>query len=102
MIDLIHSAPRFNRTDVSTQSANITAYKARVESSDRPLIAMFQSVDYNLLVIGVPNVGKSSLINLLRQSNLKKLKKASRVGPEAGVTRSVLERIKVRRSRYVV
>ena len=57
---------------------------------------VFQAEDYNLLIIGVPNVGKSSLINLLRRVNLKKGKKATRVAPEAGVTRSVLEKIKVR------
>ena len=61
----------------------------------RTAFLLFQSEDYNLLIIGVPNVGKSSLINLLRRVNLKKAKKATRVAPEAGVTRSVLEKIKV-------
>ncbi|XP_074642908.1 mitochondrial ribosome-associated GTPase 1-like [Tubulanus polymorphus] len=53
-----------------------------------------ESQDYNLLVIGVPNVGKSSFINSMRRMHLKK-GKATRVGGVAGVTRSVLEKITV-------
>ncbi|XP_064604429.1 mitochondrial ribosome-associated GTPase 1-like isoform X2 [Liolophura sinensis] len=53
-----------------------------------------ESLEYNLLIIGIPNVGKSSLINSLRRTHLKK-GKATRVGGIAGITRSVLERIKV-------
>uniref|UniRef100_A0A6A7FN93 Mitochondrial GTPase 1 n=1 Tax=Hirondellea gigas TaxID=1518452 RepID=A0A6A7FN93_9CRUS len=51
---------------------------------------------YNLMVIGVPNVGKSSLINCLRSHNVQR-KKCATVGPVPGVTRSVMERIKVYR-----
>uniref|UniRef100_A0AAQ5ZHA5 Mitochondrial GTPase 1 n=1 Tax=Amphiprion ocellaris TaxID=80972 RepID=A0AAQ5ZHA5_AMPOC len=50
--------------------------------------------DYCLMVIGVPNVGKSSLINSLRRTNLKK-GRASRVGGEPGITKAVLTRIQV-------
>ncbi|XP_049591693.1 mitochondrial ribosome-associated GTPase 1 [Syngnathus scovelli] len=50
--------------------------------------------NYCLMVIGVPNVGKSSLINSLRRTHLKK-GRASRVGGEPGVTRAVLTRIQV-------
>ncbi|XP_072534418.1 mitochondrial ribosome-associated GTPase 1 [Salminus brasiliensis] len=49
---------------------------------------------YCLMVIGVPNVGKSSLINALRRTNLKK-GKASRVGGEPGITKAVLTQIQV-------
>lgn len=49
---------------------------------------------FNLLIIGVPNVGKSSLINVLRNYYTKK-KKATKVGPIAGITRSVLTKIQV-------
>ncbi|CAH2321627.1 mitochondrial ribosome-associated GTPase 1 [Pelobates cultripes] len=48
----------------------------------------------SILVVGVPNVGKSSLINSLRRLHLKK-GKASRVGAEPGITRAVLSRIQV-------
>lgn len=47
-----------------------------------------------IMVIGVPNTGKSSLINVLRNKHLNK-KGASAVGAVAGITRSVLTRIKV-------
>lgn len=50
---------------------------------------------YNLLITGVPNVGKSSLINAMRNVHTRKSGKATRVGATAGVTRSVLEKIKV-------
>lgn len=50
--------------------------------------------DYNIMIIGVPNVGKSSLTNVLRNRHLK-MKSASAVGGVAGITRSVLNRIKI-------
>ncbi|KAM9808654.1 mitochondrial ribosome-associated GTPase 1 isoform X1 [Syngnathus typhle] len=53
-----------------------------------------ESHNYCLMVIGVPNVGKSSLINSLRRTHLKK-GRASRVGGEPGITRAVLTRIQV-------
>lgn len=53
--------------------------------------------DYNIMIIGVPNVGKSSLTNVLRNRHLK-IKSASAVGGVAGITRSVLNRIKISRT----
>ncbi|CAN8010215.1 unnamed protein product [Ixodes pacificus] len=53
-----------------------------------------EEYDYNIMVIGIPNVGKSSLINSLRRSHLGRKGQATRVGAKAGVTMSVLERIK--------
>lgn len=50
--------------------------------------------EFNLMIIGVPNVGKSSLTNVLRNRHLK-VKGASAVGAIAGITRSVLTRIKI-------
>lgn len=49
---------------------------------------------FNILVMGVPNVGKSSLINVMRNYYTKK-RKGTRVGAVAGITRSVLNRIQV-------
>ncbi|XP_072755164.1 mitochondrial GTPase 1 isoform X1 [Anoplolepis gracilipes] len=49
---------------------------------------------YSIMVIGVPNVGKSSLINRLRSNHLN-MAKATHVGAEAGITRSVLTHIKI-------
>ncbi|NWI29510.1 MTG1 GTPase, partial [Sula dactylatra] len=53
-----------------------------------------ESTEYSILVIGVPNVGKSSLINSLRRLHLKK-GKATMVGGEPGITKAVLTRIQV-------
>lgn len=50
--------------------------------------------DFNIMIIGVPNVGKSSLINILRNRHLKKTGAAA-VGAVAGITRSVLTKIKI-------
>ncbi|XP_051508032.1 mitochondrial ribosome-associated GTPase 1-like [Myxocyprinus asiaticus] len=49
---------------------------------------------YCLMVIGVPKVGKSSLISAVRRTYLKK-GKASKVGGEPGITKAVLTRIQV-------
>ncbi|KAL7383502.1 hypothetical protein ABVT39_011898 [Epinephelus coioides] len=67
VVEMIESQPRFNRVE---------------------------NTNYCLMVIGVPNVGKSSLINSLRRTNLKK-GRASRVGGEPGITKAVLTKIQV-------
>ncbi|XP_070697115.1 mitochondrial ribosome-associated GTPase 1 [Pempheris klunzingeri] len=54
----------------------------------------YENLNYCLMVIGVPNVGKSSLINSLRRTNLKK-GRASRVGGEPGITKAILTKIQV-------
>ncbi|KFP07223.1 Mitochondrial ribosome-associated GTPase 1, partial [Calypte anna] len=63
-----------------------------VENS--PRYQRSENSEYNILVIGVPNVGKSSLINSLRRLHLKK-GKATPVGGEPGVTKAVLTKIQV-------
>jgi len=49
---------------------------------------------YNILICGLPNTGKSSLINALRRKYMRK-GIATRVGAVPGITRSVQEKIKV-------
>lgn len=64
-----------------------------MRSSDR-----FHRVDaneFNVMVIGVPNVGKSCLINRLRQDNVQAKGNATKVGASAGVTTSVMQKIRV-------
>ncbi|XP_063047926.1 mitochondrial ribosome-associated GTPase 1 [Engraulis encrasicolus] len=61
---------------------------------NRPRFHRSEDRSYCLMVIGVPNVGKSSFINALRRTNLKK-GKASRVGAEPGITKAVLTKIQV-------
>ncbi|XP_070607568.1 mitochondrial ribosome-associated GTPase 1 [Erythrolamprus reginae] len=53
-----------------------------------------ENVDHNIMVIGVPNVGKSSVINSLRKLHLRK-GKAAPVGGAPGITRAVLTKIQV-------
>ncbi|XP_040461821.1 mitochondrial ribosome-associated GTPase 1 [Falco naumanni] len=62
--------------------------------SNNPRYHRAESTEYSILVIGVPNVGKSSLINSLRRLHLKK-GKATAVGGEPGITKAVLTRIQV-------
>ncbi|KAK9720382.1 50S ribosome-binding GTPase [Popillia japonica] len=50
--------------------------------------------DYCIMIIGVPNVGKSSLVNSLRNKILHK-PNASPVGANPGMTKSVLTKIKM-------
>lgn len=50
--------------------------------------------DYCIMIIGIPNVGKSSLVNALRNRHLGK-GNASHVGAVPGITKSVLHKIKL-------
>jgi len=51
--------------------------------------------DSNILVIGIPNVGKSTLINMLRANHLRVGGRPAAVGPTPGVTMATSERIRV-------
>ncbi|XP_026498935.2 mitochondrial GTPase 1 [Vanessa tameamea] len=53
-----------------------------------------EELDYSVMIIGVPNVGKSSLINMLRSRNMN-IKHALPVGAVAGITRSVMTKIRI-------
>ncbi|XP_060710054.1 mitochondrial ribosome-associated GTPase 1 [Hemiscyllium ocellatum] len=70
----------------------VPAVTELIQKSDR--FHRTENLEYCLMVIGVPNVGKSSLINAMRRMYLKK-GKASRVGGEPGITRAVLTKIQV-------
>ncbi|NWY05831.1 MTG1 GTPase, partial [Nothoprocta ornata] len=74
-------------------SLQIVPLVAQLVSSS-PRYERAENVDYCIMVIGVPNTGKSSLINSLRRLHLKK-GKATAVGGEPGITRAVLTRIQV-------
>ncbi|XP_059610524.1 mitochondrial GTPase 1 [Phlebotomus argentipes] len=50
--------------------------------------------EYCIMIIGVPNVGKSSLVNILRNKHLHK-RSSSPVGAVPGITRSVMNRIRI-------
>jgi len=51
--------------------------------------------DKSIIIIGIPNVGKSTIINQLRNQYLAVKGKATQVGPKPGVTRNVLEKIRI-------
>jgi len=51
--------------------------------------------DSNILVCGIPNVGKSSMINLIRSGTLKLKGKPMAVGPKPGVTRALQTKLRV-------
>ncbi|XP_054162047.1 mitochondrial GTPase 1-like [Oppia nitens] len=68
VVEIISNSNRFNREDAT---------------------------DINLMIIGIPNVGKSTLINRMRHTYLGVGGRATVTGATAGVTRSVLERIKI-------
>ena len=51
--------------------------------------------DSSALVIGIPNVGKSSLINLIRNGTLRVKGKALKTGNKPGVTRALQTKIRV-------
>ncbi|XP_075982612.1 mitochondrial GTPase 1 [Anticarsia gemmatalis] len=67
MVDLIKDSNRYNRSEEH---------------------------DYNVMIMGVPNVGKSSLINMLRSNNMS-IKHALPTGAVAGITRSVMMKIRI-------
>lgn len=51
--------------------------------------------DRTIIIIGIPNVGKSTIINKLRNRNLQTKGKATQVGATPGVTRHVQEKIRI-------
>jgi len=55
----------------------------------------FYQPDSTVLVVGIPNVGKSSMINRLRSTHLRVRGKPASVAPKPGWTKSVGERIRV-------
>jgi len=79
--------------DKTIKSKLIPAVLELIEGADRYNRANEES--FNVLIIGIPNVGKSSVINALRRTHLHKGGKATPVGALAGVTRSVMEKIRV-------
>ncbi|CAI9612631.1 unnamed protein product [Staurois parvus] len=106
LMDLSHQN-RIN-TQLSKQKVGKTIYTdcIRAENIKQIVPAITQCIecyprfhraenpDICIMVTGIPNVGKSSLINALRRMHLRK-GKASRVGGEPGITRSVLSKIQV-------
>ncbi|XP_077285969.1 mitochondrial GTPase 1 [Arctopsyche grandis] len=53
-----------------------------------------QLTEHNIMIIGIPNVGKSSLLNTLRNRHMNR-PNLSNVGAVPGITRSVQTRLKI-------
>jgi ribosome biogenesis GTPase A len=64
-----------------------------VRGSDR--YRRSDSEDINLLVLGIPNVGKSTFINKIRNQITGQKQQVAKVGDRPGVTRAVQEKIKI-------
>lgn len=57
---------------------------------------------YKVLVTGMPNVGKSTLVNSLKSLTSDNKKKVARTGAQAGITRSTSESIKISDDIYLI
>ena len=64
------------------------------EIEKRPRYRKMAANEYNIMVIGVPNVGKSTLLNKLRESYTG-LGKGAQTGAKPGVTRAVMNKMRV-------
>ena len=64
------------------------------EIEKRPRYRKSLANEYNIMVIGVPNVGKSTLLNKLRESYTS-LRKGARVGAKPGITTAVMNKMRV-------
>ncbi|CAL1544970.1 unnamed protein product [Lymnaea stagnalis] len=84
---------RNNQNEHFLQSTILPSAKELI--GQRPRYNREGAEDFNFLVIGLPNVGKSTFINSLRSTQLTTKGKATTVGAIAGITRSVLNKIKV-------
>lgn len=61
---------------------------------DSPRYTRTSSLEYNIVICGIPNVGKSTLINKLRNLFINK-PSCEQVGASPGVTRNMSEKVKI-------
>ena len=73
----------------SLQSTRMMLNVAREHAAKRNSL-----VSSHMMIVGMPNVGKSSLLNALRSQSLRK-RKAAKTGAQPGVTRSIGTLVKI-------
>ncbi|XP_057298735.1 mitochondrial ribosome-associated GTPase 1-like isoform X1 [Hydractinia symbiolongicarpus] len=71
--------------------------RVKSEQCETPVKGLHER-QYKVIVCGIPNVGKSSFINSARRHFMSKGGKATPVGKKPGVTRSVMQSIKMSQS----
>ena len=72
-----------------TQSTNLILSAIREKAIEKDAL-----VNYKVMVIGMPNIGKSTLLNAFRNVGMKKAKVA-RTGAQPGVTRNIGTTVKI-------
>lgn len=106
-VDLARSAPLKRAMDTLRTKDNIAsmALKASVEEDCKRLVKnlihYLSDLQHNadrpvrIMIAGIPNVGKSTLVNTLRTISCHTNVKAAKTGKKPGVTRLVSEQIKI-------
>ncbi|KAI8320304.1 GTPase [Martensiomyces pterosporus] len=92
-----HLRERILFTDTSINKSVRQVLSAAVDMAKSDPVKYPQ---FSIMVVGMPNVGKSSLINALRRTGVNRGKAAS-TGAKPGVTRAVSSRVKVLESPQV-
>eukprot|EP01134_Creolimax_fragrantissima_P001852 CFRG1852T1 len=77
-----------NRNDRTLRNMLSNTVKGLLDGTETKKDGSEKKEKYTLMTVGIPNVGKSSLINAWRRSVLHK-RKAAKVGNMAGVTRGI-------------
>lgn len=86
-----HPTPTLFTSSHSRRSTHSILTFCRQHANTSPTSHLFGT---RVLIVGMPNVGKSTLLNSLRQVSLKK-GKASRTGNQPGVTRKIENAVKI-------
>ncbi|VDK70069.1 unnamed protein product [Onchocerca ochengi] len=90
MLQCLREEPRFNRTVKTEYQVRFMLYFFYLK-----LPIAYQKWVIEVMVVGIPNVGKSSLINSLRLTNLGNNQKAVEEGARPGVTIRVQNRVRI-------
>lgn len=90
LTDLTGSEFSFSTRGYNSLIARVVDLINRSDRNNRQSMKTFK-----IMIVGIPNVGKSTLINRLRQQHVGKKGDAVRTGSEAGVTKHVENIVKI-------